>query len=72
MRSPRWACRRSAWGDFVLGWQNVPGAYRYCHSFSDIELDQLVVACGDAAEEVVRFTADGRTGEMNAYVVLQV
>ena len=59
-------------GDFVLGWQNVPGAYRYCHSFSDIELDQLVVACGDAAEEVVRFTADGRTGEMNAYVVLQV
>ena len=34
--------------------------------------DQLVVACGDAAEEVVRFTADGRTGEMNAYVVLRV
>ena len=59
-------------GDFVLGWQNVPGAYRYCHSFDDAELDQLVVACGDAAEEVVRFTADGRTGEMNAYVVLRV
>lgn len=59
-------------GDYVLGWKNTPGAFRYCHHFDDAELDQLVASVNDEAWEVARFQADGRTGEMNAYVILQV
>lgn len=59
-------------GDFVLGWQNRPGAFRYCHHFSDAELDLLSAALDGRAREAARFRADGRTGAMNAYVVWQV
>lgn len=31
-------------GDYLVGWRNTPGAYRYCHSFTDTEIDQLVDA----------------------------
>lgn len=58
-------------GDFVLGWKGVPGAYRYCHSFSQAEITQLVDAVAGSAPCVDRFTADGRTGNLNAYVVLR-
>ncbi len=59
-------------GDFVLGWQNRPGAFRYCHHFSDAELDLLSAALEGRAREAACFRADGRTGAMNAYVVWQV
>lgn len=29
-------------GDYLLGWQDRPGVYRYCHSFTDKEVDALV------------------------------
>lgn len=29
-------------GDFLLGWQNKPGIYRYCHNFTDREIDGLI------------------------------
>jgi SAM-dependent methyltransferase len=39
--------------DFLLGWKDVPGAYRYCHSFSDAEIDQLTaVVTAPATSEV--------------------
>ena len=58
-------------GDHLLGWQRVPGVYRYCHSFSEAELDSLVVELSDLAEPEERFEADGRTGDLNTYVILR-
>ena len=57
-------------GDFVLGWQDHPGAYRYCHHFSSAEIDRLVDAVPEA-RLVARFGADGRTGTLNEYLVLR-
>lgn len=59
-------------GDRLLGWRDEPGAYRYCHSFTDGEIDALAASVGHAATEVARFRADGRDGALNSYLVLQV
>lgn len=59
-------------GDFLLGWRNTPGAYRYCHSFSASEVDALIATVSHRAEYVARFRADGRTETLNEYIVLQV
>ncbi|MEG2006388.1 MAG: hypothetical protein RRX88_02530 [Raoultibacter sp.] len=58
--------------DYLLGWKNIPGAWRYCHSFSEAEIDQLVTSVAETATIVARFAADGRTGNLNSYVILQV
>ena len=58
-------------GDYLLGWQNKPGAYRYCHSFTRREADGLASSVAGEAELVARFEADGRTGNLNAYLVLR-
>lgn len=60
-------------GDYFLGWQNEPGLWRYCHDFEELEIDALVAAAceGSKAREVARFSADGKSGAMNRYVVLQ-
>lgn len=58
-------------GDHLLGWQKVSGVYRYCHSFSEAELDSLVETLSDLAKPVARFGADGRTGNLNAYLILR-
>jgi len=59
-------------GDFLLGWENKPGAYRYCHSFSEAEIERLVESVADKAIVVSRFAADGRTGNLNTYLILRV
>ncbi len=58
-------------GDYLLGWKNRPGAYRYCHSFTDADIDGLVAALPPNAKTAARFRADGRTGSLNEYLVLQ-
>lgn len=58
-------------GDHLLGWQRVPGVYRYCHSFSEVELDSLSAELSDLATFEARFEADGRTGNLNTYVILR-
>lgn len=58
--------------DYILGWQDTPGVYRYCHSFTDDEIDELLVALSDRAQLLTRFTADGRSDDLNTYLVLQV
>lgn len=60
-------------GDYFLGWQNEPGLWRYCHDFEELEIDALVAAACEwgKAREVARFSADGKSGAMNRYVVLQ-
>ena len=59
-------------GDFMLGWKDEPGAYRYCHSFSEEEIDRLLASVSDRADVLACFDADGRTGDLNEYVVLRV
>lgn len=58
--------------DFLLGWQGTRGLYRYCHHFDNAEIDRLLAAVADAAAPVARFAADGKTGNLNEYVVLRV
>lgn len=58
-------------GDYLLGWNNVSGAWRYCHHFEDGEADGLAAAVAGKARVVARFAADGRTGNLNEYLVLQ-
>jgi SAM-dependent methyltransferase len=58
--------------DYLLGWQDTPRAYRYCHSFSEDEIDRLVGSVAKTASVLSRFTADGRTGDLNTYLILKV
>lgn len=57
--------------DFILGWQNDDSAYRYCHNFTDDEIDELVGSVAQVCELALRFNADGKNGALNTYVVLQ-
>lgn len=57
-------------GDYLIGWKNKPGAYRYCHSFTDSEVDDLLASMGGKAEYLARFRADGRTEDLNEYLIL--
>lgn len=76
MRDPR-LCRKAKpveggfEGDYLLGWQDRTDVARYCHSFTEREIDGLVKALPSAVSEVARFSADGRLGNLNRYVVLQ-
>ena len=58
-------------GDYLLGWNDVAGAYRYCHSFDDPEIETLVESVASRTVLLDRFRADGRTGEMNEYLVFR-
>lgn len=58
--------------DYLLGWQHTEGVWRYCHHFTEREIDQLVDALKPRAHEVARFSADGKTHDLNRYVVLEV
>lgn len=54
-------------GDYFLGWQNKP-IFRYCHSFSDREIDELANICPPEMR-VMRFACDGKNGMSNEYLV---
>lgn len=58
-------------GDYLLGWQDARDTCRYCHSFSEAEIDQLVDSCHDQAEELMRYTSDGKSGDLNRYLLLR-
>lgn len=57
--------------DYFLGWKNEPGNYRYCHHFSNEEIDQIVAALAPHATAVESFSADGKPGNLNRYVVFK-
>jgi SAM-dependent methyltransferase len=92
--------------DYLLGWQKLPGAYRYCHHFSEPEIDHLIESVAPKPASVcaasippsasaaasasapttaptaasvspsvslhARFTSDGRTANLNTYLILKV
>lgn len=57
--------------DHFLGWQTDPSPLRYCHHFPEAEIDELVASVGTAAHEVARYSADGTSGTLNRYLVLE-
>ena len=59
-------------GDYLLGWQHEQHTYRYCHSFTGKEIDKLVKSALPRARLADRFQADGKSGNLNSYAVLQV
>lgn len=57
-------------GDAFLGWQDDASALRYCHHTSEAELDRIAEHLAQAGlREQERFSADGRTGALNRYLV---
>ena len=56
--------------DYLLGWQDDASALRYCHHFTEDEISQLARAVADSAQETERFSADGKSGTLNRYLVL--
>ena len=59
--------------DYLLGWQDAPGAYRYCHHFGTGEVDLLAAHARErwGCRLLARFSADGKAGNLNTYLVLQ-
>ncbi|MCL2826647.1 MAG: class I SAM-dependent methyltransferase [Eggerthellaceae bacterium] len=57
--------------DYLLGWKNMPGIYRYCHSFTESEIDQIAESASGRAVLVDRFRSDGRTSSLNTYLVFK-
>lgn len=57
--------------DYFLGWQEDPTAFRYCHSFSDDEIQKLLASVSSVCEQEICYRADGRNGLLNTYVVLR-
>ena len=57
-------------GDYLLGWQDDAQARRYCHSFTEEEIDRLAASVARDASEVARFSADGRAPGLNRYLIL--
>jgi hypothetical protein len=55
--------------DYLLDWRRGERALRYCHYVDDAEHAELVAAAGLAEVEIYR--ADGFTGEVNRYSILQ-
>ena len=58
-------------GDYLLGWQERTDVARYCHHFDDAEIDKLVYGMSNLAQETCRYSADGRNGDLNRYVILR-
>ena len=57
--------------DYVLGWQEQAQTWRYCHHFDETEIDAYVQHIAPCARAAQRFAADGATGNLNTYLVVQ-
>lgn len=56
-------------GDYVLGWQSCGGTFRYCHSFSDAEADELEAEIASEFALRSRYRADGPSDRSNIYML---
>ncbi|MBQ9001993.1 MAG: class I SAM-dependent methyltransferase [Eggerthellaceae bacterium] len=57
--------------DYLVGWDGKPGVYRYCHSFSLSELDEIMRSIKGLGTCIDRFDSDGRNGALNCYTVIR-
>ena len=58
--------------DYLLGWQNRTDVARFCHHTTEEEIDALVASVAGVTAVQLRFSADGKSGNLNRYVVLRV
>lgn len=59
--------------DYFLGWQDTRQSWRYCHHTTDEEIDRMLeqVRGELCVTERARFSADGKSHNLNRYLVLQ-
>lgn len=57
--------------DYLIGWQDKVNTWRYCHHFSQEELDELLASFGSDVHVCAQFSADGKDNNLNRYVILQ-
>lgn len=57
--------------DYLMGWQDERDAFRFCHHCSDDEIDALIESVAGKARVLERFSADGASGALNQYVILE-
>lgn len=57
--------------DYLIGWQDKADTWRYCHHFSQKELDELLASLGSDVQICTQFSADGKDNDLNRYVILQ-
>lgn len=57
--------------DYLIGWQDKANTWRYCHHFSQEELDELLGSLGSDVHVCAQFSADGKDNNLNRYVILQ-
>ena len=57
--------------DYLIGWQDKADTWRYCHHFSQEELDELLASLGPDVHVCTQFSADGKDNNLNRYVILQ-
>lgn len=55
-------------GDSLLTWNNNVDYLRYCHKFSDVEIENY--SQGSGLKLLDSFQADGSSGDLNTYLVL--
>ena len=55
--------------DYLLDWRRGQPALRYCHYVDDEEHDRLVQAAG--LDVLADYRADGASGDLNRYTILQ-
>ena len=58
-------------GDWLLGWQQDPEAIRYCHCFSDAEVQELSQVPCPPLTLTETYDADGASGNLNTYLLWQ-
>ena len=57
--------------DYLIGWQDKADIWRYCHHFSQEELDKLLVSLDSDVQVCAQFSADGKENNLNRYVILK-
>lgn len=56
-------------GDFILDWKRGERAFRYCHAYSNEEVNEIVEHAGLEIAET--FLADGKNSSLNRYYILR-
>lgn len=54
-------------GDFLLGWDKKEGVHRYCHHFSDEEIDEITEKAG--LKKIHSFPYTGHSKQINKTVI---
>ena len=57
--------------DYLLGWQERSDVFRFCHHLSAEETAELIESVEDIATLRLRYQADGKTENLNTYLVFE-